>query len=294
MCRLAAFPPGTPKEYAHEVVSAFVGGNDDGVGSVYLDKGEFIVKKYPYCYREAVTKKDPLFEHMPYDGWTLAHVRMATHGKNAYENTHPIIRGDLAGVHNGVFSDSKLVRAALHKATVWQGETDTEVGLYMLDQMGPKAFNEVMPSWSGVWIAMHRDGRIFVSKQSGDLENHKMSNNTYCLASEFPHGMSSDRVSTGWAIIDPTGGKYSGTIKKEESHYYAGRGCFSGSQASSERYDRHYRDAFGQKDIAFPLACHTGGSSTATPVIIKPKPIGLELWDWPDEQAMVDYLAGLI
>lgn len=187
MCRLIALPPGTVPEKAHELVSNFVRGNDDGVGEAYVVKGEFKVNKYPYSYNEAVTKKNILFQHMPSDSWTIAHVRLSTHGKNEWRNTHPFVKGDVAVVHNGIFGHYSLIKAALGGSVKWSGETDSEVAAYLYSKLGPNKFFEEMPKFGSVYLGLKRDGSLSAVKfGSGDLRLQRLENDTFILASEFP------------------------------------------------------------------------------------------------------------
>ena len=118
MCRLAAFPPMFPRRKALEILANFYAGNEDGTGSVYVKDGKFVVNKWRYRLETVIKRKFPLLDHMPYDGWTLAHLRAASHGKIRKVNTHPFIRGDWAVVHNGIFSEYKIVKAALSPLTM--------------------------------------------------------------------------------------------------------------------------------------------------------------------------------
>lgn len=298
MCRLAAFPPGTSANEAHEIVAKFVKGNDDGVGSCYVEKGEFKLQKYPYSYQQAVSKKDKLFDHMPYDGWTLAHVRMATHGGNEYKNTHPIIKGNYAVVHNGVFSDSRLVRAALADSVKWSGETDTEVAAYMLNKLGPSEFYKVMPSYAGVYLALHRDASLVAIKMgSGDLELKRNENDTFILASEFPWTESywKKRLSAEAGILklDKEGHALNFKFKKQEEEQkkeYSSRGTTNtnyGRGSFCDRSDPY--STYVPQDIGFArgvppthassTAESTGVTKTAANVsTVKKKK--MDLWTW--------------
>ena len=295
MCRLAAFPPGTSKEYAHEIVSNFVRGNDDGVGTAYLKGKSFVINKFPYSYDQAKREKKALFDHMPYEGWTIAHVRMATHGEHTYANTHPIIRGDVAVVHNGVFSACEMVKAALHKAVKWQGETDTEVGAYMLDQVGPEGFYKAMYCGSGVWMALHRDGHLSVTKLSGDLDYMGTKDGKVFLASEFPRN--------GKVIpLTATAGVYNADAEGKPINFAP---TYFERVNSSNRTNYHWKNGKYERDDIHEPDDRTGTCATsvamarnsgavhAFPVataLVKPAP---GLWDWPEDERMLEYLKGL-
>ena len=287
MCRLAAFPPGTKPELAHEIVSSFAPHNDDGVGSCYLQGKSFVLQKYPISYASAVMNKKPLFDHMPYDGWTIAHVRLATHGKELYQNTHPIIRGNVAVAHNGIFYGAGLVRAALHKSVSWQGETDSEVGAYMLNSLGVDQFYKEMPTGAGVYLALHRDGSLSVSKTSGDFEVLEHDDGKYIVASEFPFkgGMHSRSISmtTGVAIFTPEGRPKNFKLEKKESNLW---------------WEKNGKHGYTPKDIGFAnfrkeqQQTTSNTTSTVTKSLQEAFPT-LSLWDWPDDEKMMEYIRSL-
>lgn len=301
MCRLAAFPPGTTPEQAHEIVTKFVGGNDDGVGEAYAKDGEFKINKYPYSYQQAVGKGDTLFKHMPYKGWTLAHVRFATHGGNEYKNTHPIVKGNIAVVHNGVFSQANIIRAAMADSVKWTGDTDTEVAAYMLHKHGPEGFYTIMDKYAhspGVFLALHRDGSLVAVKCGGDLELFRASNETFILASTFPLGdmyRKSREASNGILKFDPEGHALNFKFDKElaEKKHYWSQGTTSGTNGYG-RGSSGSREPFTQNDIGYACmsrspsetSCQKGDTSGTQQETI-PKKKRLELWNnWPNEEEL--------
>jgi hypothetical protein len=81
MCRLAAFPPGYTKESAFKLMAQYGEYNRDGVGIAYAKDGELVVKKWADSWESLEKKGVDIFAHMPHAGWTIAHVRAATHGE---------------------------------------------------------------------------------------------------------------------------------------------------------------------------------------------------------------------
>lgn len=216
MCRLAAFPPGTSREKAIEVVSNFWEGNEDGVGTVYVKNGEFIVNKAPVSFERAMKKRVPLFDHMPYNGWTLAHVRAASHGANTMSNTHPFIKGDWAFIHNGIYDDHALLKAALSPYVRFEGETDTEVVAHMFATLGPQKFVRTVSS-GGVYMALNKAGHLYVVKNSGNLAFRRTSKGVL-FASEFPPHYSERKITyvdQGWMRLTPGGQVESGSWEKD-------------------------------------------------------------------------------
>lgn len=169
MCRLAAFPPHFPQKSAIKILLEMLGGNDDGVGSAYVKDGEFVVHKYPYSLTKALKKHKKLFTHMPYDGWTLVHLRAATNGGNQYKNTHPFIKGKYCVAHNGVWDDAELVKLGMAPYVKFEGDTDSEVAAQIISDSGMKDF--LTQSWmAGVYLALDKDGGLHVGKNSGSIE----------------------------------------------------------------------------------------------------------------------------
>lgn len=238
MCRLAAFPPMTSREKAIEIVSDFCPGNDDGTGTVYVKDGEFVVNKAPVSFERAMKKHIPLFDHMPYNGWTLAHVRAASHGSNTMENTHPMIKGDWAFIHNGIYDDHALLKAALSPYVKFDGETDTEVVAHMFATLVPQKFIRTVNN-GGVYMALNKQGHLYVVKTTGSLA-FRRTNKGLLLASEFPAHYSEKKIThvdMGWMRLDTKGQVETGTWVKDPygasnygtttyKGYYSGKGLW--------------------------------------------------------------------
>jgi len=303
MCRLVALPPGTAPEIAHELVSGFVRGNDDGVGEAYVVKGEFKLNKYPYSYHEAVTKKDKLFSHMPYDGWTIAHVRLKTDGDQTWVNTHPFIKGDTAVCHNGMFYSHKLIKAALGGSVKWSGECDSEVAAYLYNKLGPEEFYKQMPNSGSVYLGLRRDGTLSAVKLGmGDLKVFRTEKDSFILASEFPYRRPwTDCRDTkeGVLKLDDEGHAKNFTFEKKEN-----------KQSVSDRYTRTSGtgsnfggcrtvhgdtvSTYTHEDIARfssqAATVHTGGTSGIPLIGNGKKKKAMDLWDWPTEQEINECL----
>ena len=227
MCRLAAFPPGFDRIEALEILASFENTNTDGTGSAYVKDGRFVVNKWPKPFSK-VARKYPFLGHMPYDGWTIAHLRAASHGENKVENTHPFIVGPWAFIHNGIWSEHEIARLIFGKQVKIEGETDSEVAAHLWNLVGPKVFAEKI-DFSGVFMGLHRDGELWVAKTSGDLEVKALSKERVLLASEF------DREKQGGHTLDALQGWYH---FDKEGHYVKhkeiGRSWRSGGS-----YNRH-------------------------------------------------------
>ena len=251
MCRLAMFPPGYPKDRALEILLRFEGGNKDGVGAAYLNPktNMFSVSKSPGAISDLVKTHDFL-GHMPYlESWTIAHLRMASHGAVKMENTHPFIVGDWCFIHNGIWSDYKIAKLALSKSVKFHGETDTEVAAHMFNILGPEQFTEEIDR-SGVFVGLHRSGQLHVVRTSGDLEGFIRTNGTTVLASTLDPAKFKKKfdVKMGYYLYDKDG-KYIRANEKKgydyrtTNHYYgayqnyqrspSGSSCCSSQQQSN-------------------------------------------------------------
>lgn len=191
MCRLAAFPPLMPRQEALNILLDMQGGNLDGVGSVYLnEKGEFIVDKHPCSltslFRKGGAAGKAFLSHMPHAGWTVAHLRAASHGGNTMENTHPFIThdGNYAIVHNGIWSDYRLAKLCLAPTIPFKGQTDSEVAANLISLIGPDHFASAI-DFGGVYLCLHRNGQLWAIKTSGQLELVDREDKGVILASQF-------------------------------------------------------------------------------------------------------------
>jgi hypothetical protein len=162
------------------------------VGSAYVKDGKFVVDKHPVSLTELLTLDHPFLSHMPYEGWTIAHLRAASHGDIAYRNTHPFTvggtgdrtkgEGEWCIAHNGIWTDYAVAKLALSKFVKFHGETDTEVAAELINLVGPAKFAEEI-SWGGVYLCLNKSGDLWVAKTSGDLEGFVRSDKTMLLAS---------------------------------------------------------------------------------------------------------------
>lgn len=202
MCRLAAYPPGCSKADAIKIMKAFSSSNNDGVGTAYVKDGRFILKKYKIPFMDALTQDKDLFDHMPYDGWTIAHVRMATTGKIAYENTHPLEIIDTVMCHNGCWQPHELVRS-MTKGYKYKGETDSEVAGYMIESMGVPEFYNWKYS-TGVYLQLKRDGSFTAMKCTGEL-NVCQYKDSFLFASQISGDYDSIDLPNGYITFDPKG-----------------------------------------------------------------------------------------
>lgn len=230
MCRLAAFPPMFTQKAAYEVMIDFAGCNKDGVGSAYVDlAGQIQINKWGCDLEKVIKDSLPLFDHMPHPGWTIAHLRQATHGKVCKRNTHPFQRGKWAVAHNGVWSDYLLAKTAMHDAKL-AGDTDSEVAAELINRVGPKRFWEVV-RYGGVFLALNTNGELWVSKRAGELHVCRTKNGLL-LGSTLPKVFEGESVDEGWYQFDKTGWDKNFHVDKTYSGYNSWR-----SNSSYEGYN---------------------------------------------------------
>jgi glucosamine 6-phosphate synthetase-like amidotransferase/phosphosugar isomerase protein len=186
MCRIIALPPRFNRLEAINILLAMEKCNTDGVGSVYVNEtGEFVVEKYPTSLSSILKRKvDFLSKLETHDGWTLVHLRAASHGANALRNTHPFLVGDRAIIHNGIWNDYWVASLALSYTHTFEGETDSEVAAYMINHIGVKAFSEYIEG-AGVFMSLNKTGELEIIKTSGDLELVSRRDGTFIISSEF-------------------------------------------------------------------------------------------------------------
>lgn len=232
MCRLAAFPPNFKREDALDILLDMEGRNEDGVGSAHVENGKFVINKWPTSLSAVLKKGVKFLGHMPFDGWTIAHMRLASHGENKIRNTHPFPVDNWAICHNGVWSDHRIARLAMSNFVKFYGETDTEVAANLINQIGVKEFAKQI-NYGGVFLCLNRSGTLWAIKVSGDLELMKHGEQMV-LASEFPTGTKIlGDAWEGWYCFDKTG-KYSSNFKKDKITYYQGGGCSIVPRAKNE------------------------------------------------------------
>ena len=238
MCRVAAFPPGFPRREALEILANFENKNTDGTGCAYVKDGELIVNKWAKPFSSIVRPK-AFLSHMPHSGWTIAHLRAASHGDNLKQNTHPFVVGPWAFIHNGIWSEYNLVRLALSKQVKMEGDTDSEVAAHLWNIVGPKKFSEAV-DFGGVFIGLNRNGELWVVKTNGDLEIKALSGERVLLASEFDYSKYGNTIDAinGWYHFDKDGKylKHKQTSESLNDYSSYGESCISyGRRSGNQR-----------------------------------------------------------
>ena len=205
MCRIAAFPSQFPRIEALKILANFENKNTDGTGSAYVKNGQFIIDKWAKPF-SLVVKRRPFLSHMPYDGWTIVHLRAASHGDNTKENTHPFVVGPWSFIHNGIWSEYNLVKLALSRQIKFEGDTDSEVAANLWNIIGPKKFSENIDC-GGVFMGLKNNGDLWVVKTSGDLEIKALNKEKVLMASDLDKGIYENTVDAlhGWYHFNNNG-----------------------------------------------------------------------------------------
>ena len=242
MCRLAAFPPGFPRDAAVCILKSFSVGNDDGTGYAFVHNGEFVVKKWAHPLKRVLKRNHDFLGHMPYtNGWTIAHLRAASHGAARLVNTHPFIKGESCVVHNGIWSEYSVASAALEGVASFEGQTDSEVAAYLINKLGPKRAYKVIDR-GGVFLDLKKTGELWILKTSGILDSIKIGD-TALYASELPNKLDSKIVDDGWIRLRANGtlisrrvaSSWSYAAKDEYEYEYSG---YSTTRGGCGRYDK--------------------------------------------------------
>jgi len=165
------------------------------------------------------------------------------------ENTHPFLVGNWAFIHNGVWSEYELVKLAISNQVKMIGETDSEVAAHFWNIIGPKTFAQKV-EFGGVFMGLHRNGKLWVANTSGDLEIKALKDEQIVLASEFNRQTYDDTVDAlrGWYEFDKngrylhhkenkskwsTGYPYRGGVTTSRNHI----SDYAGNQHFSNHYD---------------------------------------------------------
>jgi glutamine phosphoribosylpyrophosphate amidotransferase len=253
MCRLAAFPPGYTKEAANKIMSVYGSSNRDGVGIAYAKDGELVVKKWAASWESLEARKVDVFAHMPCGSWTIAHVRVATHGDVTIVNTHPFVKGDWAICHNGIFSGHHVAKALLMEmGATFEGQTDSEVGAELINRFGPKRFLRFAGSHDGTWLALNKSGELYAIVSGGacDVVKIKGSKGKVVIASALTNeGVKS--IEKGWMRLNHKGkirgGKYTfETAYRGYTSYPRGAYEFQASQGGKD-WEKQWEKQWGRR-----------------------------------------------
>lgn len=196
----------------------------DGFGFCFVKDGKFVSKKTSQTLSDVLKKKhkqDWFKEAFSHDSWVIFHSRNASPGGGGVcsVNAHPFIGQSNALVHNGLFKNHELIKAALGNIKYTSG-TDSEVALHFYEKVGPRKFMKLVDD-SGVFMFLNLNGELTVIKTNftSDLKFAPSDNNSIFLASEFhvQSDFKDKEMEVGCAVFDREG-KLTKFVAKEKKY----------------------------------------------------------------------------
>lgn len=246
MCRLAAFHSNdVSRGDIIDLLLDIQGKNTDGIGTVHLENGRFVINKAPISLEQVLKKKNTakhFLSHLnsKFNGWTVIHMRGASPGLSVCKsNTHPWNVGNFAVCHNGFWREHEMPRLILKKFVKFYGSTDSETAAHMINILGPKKFSEEMSWGNGVFLALNRDGHLWAIKTSGDLVVSPLKNDKLFLISALKHNTDYKEAEAerGWYHFDEKGKyvkhKTKSWLSSNNSHNHAFSHIHTGASEKS-------------------------------------------------------------
>lgn len=151
----------------------------DSVGEVTVDKDKLTVKKDSGRLEEVHARFN--LDDLP-GPVGVGHTRWATHGRPAYENSHPLVdcKSRIAVVHNGIIENYLEIKKELEaKGHSFQSRTDTEVVPHMVeDYLGQgmsledafrKTVNRLEGAYAIVLTSIEQPETILCARQESPL-----------------------------------------------------------------------------------------------------------------------------
>lgn len=121
-------------DFSLEIFKKFGDSNRDGWGLGWYEDAKPFIFKQPISTTDKDSEYDKYKKEVKSD-IILTHVRLGTHGSNAFENTHPFNYKNFIFAHNGIVSRDFLVSKLKSRfKDLVQGQTDSEVYFYFIIQ----------------------------------------------------------------------------------------------------------------------------------------------------------------
>ena len=150
----------------------------DGWGMALLDEGNVAIEKEPVKANESMYLKNRL-EGKIQTSRMMAHIRRATKGEVAFDNTHPFTARDESGrqwvmVHNGTIFDAPCLTPYVNSQ---QGSTDSErILMYIIDKVNRKYMrdlndfdvNERLELISDIMVELSKGNKLNILLYDGD------------------------------------------------------------------------------------------------------------------------------
>ncbi len=162
---------------------------DNGVGIATLENGIFHVKKAPYDVEKFLSNED-LSDILGNVG--ICHIRFATHGRPAFENTHPHFdcKKTIAVVMDGIVKDYEIhVKKLREQGHVFESRCDAEILSHIAEELENKPLisigKAILSTVQGYYSAafLFKDGNILIVRNGPEVYIGKGKNGVF-FASE--------------------------------------------------------------------------------------------------------------
>lgn len=199
MCRVMGviFGPGgpeaeefTPAQAGRRMLPALVKGGPHAYGwMTWNGEGDIIRKRY--VGRSDIPRNARRIQAPRNARWFIGHTRYATHGSPKHEwNNHPIVHGDIMGIHNGVLRnhesilsitgredersevDSEAIFAAVHKWGIEEGLRSIvgDMVTVFVDQRDPEVINIARSYGRPLVMAWTKNGSLVFASEKQALD----------------------------------------------------------------------------------------------------------------------------
>lgn len=214
MCRQIAIPANFSRKETINILKSIMGVNTDGFGYSYVQNGKIIVKKWKKSFEHVLHKKGKdILNHLPHSGYTIIHMRLCSCGTVSKQSSHPFKVGNMVACHNGTWGDYELVKLALGKEIQYESDTDSEIGINLINKIGIKKFTNSV-DYAGVFLVLNKSGYLWVSKTSGNLVLNELDSGQYLIASELPDRYDNQvEADEGWYCFNSQGKLVTNKIK---------------------------------------------------------------------------------
>lgn len=214
MCRqIAAIPTHFSKNDLLDLLQDMEGyRTGDGFGFGFVLNGEFHIKKSILTLGDILKRKGvykdffgDVFDH---NSWVIFHHRKVSVGAACRKNNHPFICDNFMGCHNGTLKGHELIRAILGKEIQCKSDTDSEIGIRLIEKLGVKTFSRLVHD-SGVFFLLDKNSNLTAIKTEfqDDLDIAEISKNKHFLISDLPCNsqFKHENAKDGYYIFDNKG-----------------------------------------------------------------------------------------
>jgi asparagine synthetase B (glutamine-hydrolysing) len=178
MCGLCGyFLQQTPKDHHARILKGLLLANStrgtDSTGVAYCGTQTTVYKDIQTAFK--------FIQSLPANEAKIAlgHTRYATIGAVTQENAHPITKGHITGVHNGMVSNYLEINPTV--------KVDSEVIFELINEVGyKKAFKRLSGSMALAWVDDRTPGTLYLMRHDNPLFLARMDND-YIFSSQDDH-----------------------------------------------------------------------------------------------------------